>query len=697
MGNDIREYNSDFMIEEELISQSIDFQNIFDNLKCGIYIKRIDGKLVYLNRFLKELLKDSNLHEARKIHKEIIKEEDLKVIHNDENIRREFTIIKNGKEMQMSIVKNSLKDKEKNIIGIIGVFQLLPMEMNIRREIVKMINSNELDTNYFSNKLNLKNSLNFIASRIQNYIDCIGINIWLYNSKENRMEMYAKAGDIKGVDSMKFNDEVFKYEDLNLLDDGLLNKKDKEYLERRTGVKISGSQFAMYKIILRNKIIGILCVKFKEKDSLMNIQHDYLKSICSEIAIIYKSYEINGNIINESKERFYIEEELECYIEASTDLIAILNRKGNFKKVNKEWTSVLGWSSDELLQMNFYDLIDSDSPDRFQLYNSNIGDNRKSYSFTDRYLAKDNSYKYLNVRSKYIENMEEYIIIAKDITENVTIKNKLREMEKEIEIENMKNDFFANISHELKTPINIILGSSQLMELNHKNNNIEEEKLRNYINITKQNSYRLLKLVGNFLDISKIEAGFYKIDPININIVSVVEEIAQSVEPYMASKKIEFVFDTQTEEEIVACDPDKIERIVLNLLSNAIKYTDESGNILINIMSKESVVEISVEDTGTGIPKDRVRSIFNRFEQVEGTLVKKREGCGIGLALAKSLVEMHGGEIWVESEEGVGSRFIFTIPKNLVKDKKEKVRNILDNSSRVEKCRIEFSDIYNVE
>lgn len=569
--------------------------------------------------------------------------------------------------------------------------------MNIRREIVKMINSNKVDTNYFSSKLNLKKYLNFIASRIQNYIDCIGINIWLYNPKENHMEMYAKSGDINGVDFIKFNDEVFKYEDLNFLDDGLLNEKDKEYLETRTGVKISSSQFAMYKILLRDKIIGILCIKFKDNDRLMNVQHDYLKSICSEIAIIYKSYEINGNIINESKERFYIEEELEGYIEASTDLIAILNRKGNFKKVNKEWTSVLGWSSDELLQMNFYDLIDSDSPDRFQLYNSNIGDNGKSYSFTDRYLAKDNSYKYLNVRSKYIENMEEYIIIAKDITENVTIKNKLREMEKEIEIENMKNDFFANISHELKTPINIILGSSQLMELNHKNNNIEEEKLRNYINITKQNSYRLLKLVGNFLDISKIEAGFYKIDPININIVSVVEEIAQSVEPYMASKKIEFIFDTETEEAIVACDLDKIERIVLNLLSNAIKYTDENGKIFVNILSKESVVEISVDDTGIGIPKDRVRSIFNRFEQVDRTLVKKKEGCGIGLSLAKSLVEMHGGKIWVESEEGLGSKFIFTIPKNLVKDKKEEVRSILDSSSRVDKCRIEFSDIYSVE
>lgn len=165
----------------------------------------------------------------------------------------------------------------------------------------------------------------------------------------------------------------------------------------------------------------------------------------------------------------------------------------------------------------------------------------------------------------------------------------------------------------------------------------------------------------------------------------------------MAAKKIEFVFDTETEEEIVACDPDKIERIVLNLLSNAIKYTDENGKIFVNIISKESVVEISVEDTGTGIPKDRVRSIFNRFEQVEPSLVKKREGCGIGLSLTKHLVEMHGGEIWVESKVGKGSKFIFTIPKQLVKNKTDDAMDILDESTRVDKCRIEFSDIYSVE
>ena len=192
-------------------------------------------------------------------------------------------------------------------------------------------------------------------------------------------------------------------------------------------------------------------------------------------------------------------------------------------------------------------------------------------------------------------------------------------------------------------------------------------------------------------------AGFYEIEPINTNIVSVVENIGQSVEPYMAAKKIQFIFDTETEEEIVACDPDKIERIVLNLLSNAIKYTNENGKIFVNVASKESVVEISVEDTGTGIPKDKVEKVFNRFEQVDPSLVKKREGCGIGLSLTKHLVEMHGGEIWVESQEGKGSKFIFTIPKQLVNNQTDEAMDILDDSTRVDKCRIEFSDIYSIQ
>lgn len=523
------------------------------------------------------------------------------------------------------------------------------------------------------------------------------MSIWLHNPKNNSMERFAKCGCVNNIERIKYDDINIKYKEFYSMKDGFLSKKDKFNLQRKSEIIIVEGNVAVYKIVLKEELIGILCVKFKDNDSFMNFQHDYLKTISSEIALIANKCKIHRCVVNESEKMVYKEKELEGYIETSTDLIATLDCNGKFIKVNDQWTNILGWSTEEMLRMSFYDLVHEESIDRYNFYKNNMNNISDLVDFTDRYLAKDNTYKYLILKSKYIQSKEEYIITAKDVTEDVNVRNKLEEMKKAIEIESKKNDFFTNISHELKTPINIILGSNQLMELNYKNNNITEENIKKSIKLIKQNSYRLLKLVGNFLDISKMGAGFYEIKPINTNIVSVVENIGQSVEPYMAAKKIEFVFDTETEEEIVACDPDKIERIVLNLLSNAIKYTDENGKIFVNIISKESVVEISVEDTGTGIPKDRVRSIFNRFEQVEPSLVKKREGCGIGLSLTKHLVEMHGGEIWVESKVGKGSKFIFTIPKQLVKNKTDDAMDILDESTRVDKCRIEFSDIYSVE
>nr|WP_304358478.1 ATP-binding protein [Clostridium paraputrificum] len=697
MNNNTMKYNRNFMINNEPINELIDSQNIFDNLTCGVYIKKLDGELVYLNKFVEELLNDSNLYMEAERHKEIIEKEDFGVVHYDENIRREITIIKDGKEIQMSVIKNSIKDKEQNIIGIIGMLQLLPVEINIRREIVKMINDNKLDTKHLSNKTDLMRSLNFIASRIQNYIDCEGLSIWLHNYKNDFMERFAKCGNVYDIDSIEYDDINIKYKELYSLKEGLLSKSDKLNLQRKAGIIAVEGNVAVYKIVLKEELIGILCVKFKDNDSFMNFQHDYLKSICSEIALMVNKCKIQRCIVDESEKRVYKEKELEDYVEISTDLIATLDCNGKFIKVNDQWTNILGWSAEEMLGMSFYDLVDQDSINRHHFYKNNLGNNDDLVDFTDRYLAKDNTYKYLILKSKYVQSKKEYIITGKDITQDVDVKNKLEEMKKAIEFESKKNDFFTNISHELKTPINIILGSNQLMELNYKNHNITDEKLKNSINLTKQNSYRLLKLVGNFLDISKMGAGFYEIEPINTNIVSVVENIGQSVEPYMAAKKIQFIFDTETEEEIVACDPDKIERIVLNLLSNAIKYTNENGQIFVNVASKESVVEISVEDTGTGIPKDKVEKVFNRFEQVDPSLVKKREGCGIGLSLTKHLVEMHGGEIWVESQEGKGSKFIFTIPKQLVNNQTDEAMDILDDSTRVDKCRIEFSDIYSIQ
>nr|WP_275890922.1 HAMP domain-containing sensor histidine kinase [Romboutsia hominis] len=260
----------------------------------------------------------------------------------------------------------------------------------------------------------------------------------------------------------------------------------------------------------------------------------------------------------------------------------------------------------------------------------------------------------------------------------------------------MKNEFFSNISHEFKTPLNIILGSMQLLNQSIYKNSITTEKLINHISTIKQNSYRLLRLVNNLIDISKIETGYYELQLSNNNIVNIIEDITLSVVNYVECKNINLIFDTDTECEILACDPDKIERVMLNLLSNAIKYTGEYGEIIVSLKSDGKKVIVSVKDNGTGIPKDKIGIIFDRFGQVNDALIKRREGSGIGLSLVKSLVEMHGGSIRVESELNIGSEFIFEIPVSLIEDEEVTILDKNLRDTQIEKCNIEFSDIYNI-
>ena len=223
---------------------------------------------------------------------------------------------------------------------------------------------------------------------------------------------------------------------------------------------------------------------------------------------------------------------------------------------------------------------------------------------------------------------------------------------------------------------------------------VDKERLLKYMNFIKQNSFRLLRLVNNLIDITKIDSGFYEISLENKNIISVVEDITTSVVDYMEEKGIELIFDTEVEEEIVACDPDKIERIMLNLLSNAIKYTSNNGKIEVYIKIVDKNVVISVSDNGIGIEKEKLEHIFDRFSRVRNTLTRSCEGSGIGLSLVKSLVEMHGGTIEVESKFGFGTKFIFTIPITVINNCKKLSESKEVNTSRIEKCNIEFSDIY---
>lgn len=265
-------------------------------------------------------------------------------------------------------------------------------------------------------------------------------------------------------------------------------------------------------------------------------------------------------------------------------------------------------------------------------------------------------------------------------------------MDYDLEDNKLKLDFFVNISHELRTPVNLISSTIQLIKLNLKNLSKEDENIiSKYIDIMESNSMRLIRLINNLIDSTKIDAGFVKFTPINADIIKFIEDVCDSVVDYVDFNKMNLIFDTDSEEEIVLFDPDIIERILLNLLSNAVKFNKVSGTIYVNLYTKDDEIRITVRDEGIGIPKEKLSSIFKRFEQLQTKNKIEKQGSGIGLYLVKSLVTLHGGNIKVESKVNEGSKFIVTIPKKVLENGEELVIDEKEKANR--KVNIEFSDI----
>lgn len=285
----------------------------------------------------------------------------------------------------------------------------------------------------------------------------------------------------------------------------------------------------------------------------------------------------------------------------------------------------------------------------------------------------------------------EVVVIMIDITKEINAKHKIEEDLK------IQEEFLANIAHELKTPLNVIFSTAQLFELFLKNGSIEENKTKiiNNISVIRQNCYRLTKLISNIVDLSKIKSGLFEMNESNENIVSITEDIVQSVSQFVDSKGLRITFDTNTEEKIIACDPDKIERIILNLISNAIKFSNIGDEIIVSVTDEEDNVEIAVIDKGIGIDKKHLSTIFERFNQVDRSFTRNAEGTGIGLNLVKSIVELHGGKILVESNLGEGSTFKIKLPSRTIKESKN-INKSSHHNNKIEMINIEFSDIYSI-
>lgn len=403
---------------------------------------------------------------------------------------------------------------------------------------------------------------------------------------------------------------------------------------------------------------------------------------------------------------FDSESVLYTVMDSTPNIIYMRNPDGKFIKANNTVLNLLNINEKEFEVKNIDKLTDL-SVDAKNILEGWMNQDEAAWNAGTMYRSEeiitckdDNSDKFYDTLRIPIFNQDGtrrgLVLFGLDITDHNHNKENEKIIQEIMHYDKLKNDFFSNISHELRTPLNLIFSALQVIELKSSSAKEEQSSIEKYISIMRQNSYRLLRIIGNLIDITKIDAGHFFMQYQNKDIVNTVEEIVLSVANYVESKGISITFDTETEEKIMAFDLDAMERIMLNLLSNSIKFTPVGGCIEVNIYDKIDSIIISVKDTGCGIPIEKQSSIFEKFVQVDKSLSRNREGSGIGLSLVKELVVLHNGTIELESEPGKGSEFRVVLPVKLVQE--NEISTELNSSTcndKVERIKIEFSDIYN--
>src|SRR5262249_35520092 len=275
-------------------------------------------------------------------------------------------------------------------------------------------------------------------------------------------------------------------------------------------------------------------------------------------------------------------------------------------------------------------------------------------------FACDNKLTRRPISRKTVELLQTFASHAAVAIQNARLFREIEQKSRELEVASEhKSEFLANMSHELRTPLNAIIGFSEVLtdrmfgELNEK----QEEYLKDIY----ASGTHLLSLINDILDLSKIEAGRMELELTEFDLPTAIDNALTLIRERAGRRSIALHTDIDGRLGQVQADERKVRQVVLNLLSNAIKFTPEGGRIEVGAVPKDGLVEVSVSDTGIGIAPEDQEEVFEEFRQV-GTAAKKIEGTGLGLTLCRKFVELHGGRIWVKSQEGMGSTFTFTIP-----------------------------------
>ncbi len=410
-------------------------------------------------------------------------------------------------------------------------------------------------------------------------------------------------------------------------------------------------------------VIIFFSIKIKIVNDQLQERNDQILDINADLEKINRELSIQKDII--AKEHYESDKFYEMLVHSANDGISFYDREWNLKYANSEFYSMIGLDINKYNSMDTLELI---HPDDRGFHEKRVQSLMKDGFFETelRLLHSDGHYLNLSTRSVTVRDDNGEILgsltISRDITKIKQVHEELIKANIEAEASNrLKTSFLANISHEIRTPLNSVVGFSNLL----LSNNITQEVREEYIEHINHNSEKLLQIIGDIIDLSRLESSQIEITYEETSLNSVVNEIIEDARQIIRRNEKSILLNVKNQFEdngdLIFTDRVWLKRVLNHLMDNAVKFTLE-GSIVFTYLRENDNVVFKIKDTGIGINKENLGHIFEEFRQEIDGHHRPFEGLGVGLTLAKEVVERMGGSLFVQSEKGVGSEFGFSLP-----------------------------------
>jgi PAS domain S-box-containing protein len=422
--------------------------------------------------------------------------------------------------------------------------------------------------------------------------------------------------------------------------------------QARTMEKEGVISLAMVPIVSKQRAMGFIAVGSKKLHKFTKREVRLLVAFSSQLGSALENAQLYDEV---NKEKAYIEN----LVDNAGDAIISTDVEDRILTWNHGAEVIFGYSREETVGQSLTILLPAQRTGELEEIRDKVRLTGVIRNLEVRRIRKDGIIIEASLAVSPIRDKDDNVIgflhLARDVTEKKRYEQRLKELDK------MKSAFVSNVSHELRTPLTAIKASADNM-LDRLIGDLNGKQV-GYLTRIKSNSDRLARLINDLLDLSTIEAGKIDLRPANLPLVTLVKEAAESLKPVAEEKLINLTVMSADPGIIAWADRDKVVQVLMNLIGNALKFTPTGGKVTIAVTKNSAAwMQISVTDTGPGIPAEEVNKVFARFYQIGQAGTQKTQGTGLGLAISKALVEMHGGKIWVESEAGKGSIFSFTLP-----------------------------------